>query len=78
MDVRSRGTISGTRANGENRGDLVRIAAAICLVCIWVFLGVRVSIRWPVRELWSFDDWMATAATVGLSDICEQDDLFGC
>jgi len=77
MDVRSRGMMSGTRANGENR-DLVRIAVAICLVCIWVFLGLRVSIRWPVRKLWSFDDWMATAATVGLSDLCEQGDFFGC
>lgn len=46
-----------TAISASDRGPLVTIAAGLMLVAMVLFLGFRLTIRWPWAKLIGWDDW---------------------
>lgn len=53
-----------TAISASDRGPLVTIAAGLMLVAMVLFLGFRLTIRWPWAKLIGWDDWATMLGSV--------------
>lgn len=49
-----------------NRGHQINITAALMMVAAWIFLGLRLKIRWPWGSRMGWDDIAVMLGTVML------------
>lgn len=56
--------MSSVVINPDDHGPYVTITAALMLVIMTLFLGIRLAIRWPWNKLAGLDDAATLAATV--------------
>lgn len=58
-----------TKISESDHGPLVTITACLMLVATFLFVGFRLTIRWPWNKLMGYDDLATLIGSVRLADV---------